>query len=49
MDDDLNRRLELLKQAMAEALNEPPARNAEQWFRYLMEKLEQRRKRNSNE
>jgi hypothetical protein len=50
MDDDLDRRIALLKQAMAEPLTVPTERNADLWFRYLMERLEEyRRKRDTNE
>ena len=44
MDDDLDRRIALLKQAMAEPLTVPTERNADLWFRYLMEKLEEYRR-----
>jgi hypothetical protein len=47
MDDDLVRRLELLKQAMAEPLTapEPKARDPDEFFKWLLKKQGEYRRR----
>ena len=50
--DDLDKQVELLKQAMAEPLTppEPPARDADEFYKWLLKKQgEYRRREGSND
>jgi hypothetical protein len=42
--DDLDKRLDLLRQTMAEPLADPPLLTPEQWLDYLRRKLAERRR-----